>query len=64
MKSVNGESLLCLILTLTSKNSEVFRRAGLLSLAKDELDDFEWANGEWHNGTRGLYLKPHVIRIQ
>ncbi|KIY00509.1 uncharacterized protein Z520_04194 [Fonsecaea multimorphosa CBS 102226] len=64
MKSVNGESLLCLILTPTSKNSEVFRRAGLLSLAKDELDDFEWADGEWHNGTSGLYLKPHVIRIQ
>ncbi|OAG42716.1 hypothetical protein AYO21_02999 [Fonsecaea monophora] len=63
MKSVNGEYLLCLILRSVSENSRDFRREGLLALRKNELDGFDWAMGEWHNGSDGLHLNPQAIRL-
>jgi hypothetical protein len=63
MKSVNGEELLCLILTPSSNSSGVFRRVGLLALKRDELEGFEWANGEWNRGVSGLGCIAQTIKI-
>jgi Heterokaryon incompatibility protein (HET) len=63
MRSVNGEELLCLILTPMLRNLEVFRRAGLLALRRDELDGFEWATGDWHNGSNGVFPDRRAISI-
>ena len=63
MQARNQEELLCLILTPISGNSDMFPRVRLLTLAKDEIDGLEWANGEWNKSISGLSCISQIIQI-
>ena len=63
MKSVNGEELLCLLLTPASDCASAFRRVGLLALKRDELEGFQWADGELDGGIVGPDCTAQKIKI-